>query len=97
MPCSDGGPTEAQVAQSKLDVVTRLLCQACQANAPEPGTELAVWWARHQREDAIRDAHERQRVAEHTERRERAIKLEAARLAARAKLSADELEALGLK
>lgn len=97
MPCTDGGPSEAQLIQGRLDVVTRLLCDQCRAHPPEGGTELAVWWAEHQRQDKLRLEREETRRREVEESTRRFLNRGAARAAALEKLTDEEKEALGVR
>lgn len=93
--------------KERLDKYARMLCYMCdqvQHNDPElahqlfdQNAELAVWYARHQADDA---AAEQKRIEEHNRKvkaaqeRERKAQL---KKNAKAKLSAEELEALGIK
>lgn len=90
MPCRyDESPGEIQARQHKLDVMARLACDHCKQLE---ATGLAVpewaeaWWAEHKVLDAAREARE----AKERQRRELAV-------AAMARLSADELAALGVR
>lgn len=72
-----------------LDADTAKLCDWCKAHTeqvPRMSLELQLWWQRHQKSDARREAEERRRV----EKRRIAEQ-------GRAKLTAAELKALGLK
>lgn len=96
MPCSDGGPDREYYSQAvldRLDQVTRLLCWVMNAlsedtviNLCTRNPELRTWWRNHQEEDMKRTQAEiRARIKKET----RAKVME--------KLTAEEIQILGLK
>ena len=67
MPCLDGGPTESEMhrlTKSKLDDVTRMLCELCGKLEKKKGgkklftPELAEWWKAHKAADRVRKSRE---------------------------------------
>jgi hypothetical protein len=90
MPCVDGGPDLGRwEKQQRLDEATRLLCTVCRGFSAEKISSikgLKTWWARHKKEDAIREDRElAQKKAE--DRRKAVLK----------KLTYEEQQILGLK
>src|SRR4051794_33496144 len=71
MPCSDGGPSQQQLDQHKIDGLTQMLCLMCRYHLPEGKVfplksqedmailvQLIEWWKEHQELDSKRKASE---------------------------------------
>lgn len=89
MPCTNHGQEEHDRRRAKelLDKLTRMLCNTMRVidDGVMLSGETRAWWQEHQRAD--RDAMERERRAE---------ELEGQRRVARAKISDEDAELLGL-
>lgn len=96
-----------EILQKRLDNVTRLLCGVMHQLEQEGVTSiisaqhdvdgLKEWWTEHQRLDALREEQERKAEEKRRLKQEREQRTQAVKQAALAKLTKQEMWALGLK
>ena len=96
-----------EILQKRLDNVTRLLCGVMHELEKEGVTSilsaqhevagLKEWWTEHKRLDALREEQERKAAEKRRLRQEREQRAQAAKQAALAKLTKEEMRALGLR
>jgi hypothetical protein len=101
MPCNGGYPYHNDPElKSRLDLLTRLLCSACQlleANGTQLPAELDVWWTEHQLADKQRALEDRRQAEEAKAKKDHAAYLRSVKARVLQQLTDEEREALGLQ